>query len=51
MDLNTLRIYTILNCTYCLLYCKGHIQIISNHSVINVTKGNRINKKENIGLK
>ena len=31
--------------TYMLLYCKGHIQMTSNDSIINVeTKNNRMNK-------
>ena len=30
LDLNTLRIYTIFHHTYQLLYCEGHVQIISN---------------------
>ena len=44
-----LRIYTTLYHTYQLLYCKGHIQITSNHSIIiNVEKSNRVNKNETL---
>ena len=32
IEFNTLRNYIILYHTYRLLYCKGHIQITSNHS-------------------
>ena len=44
--LNTIHVYyTALYHTYQLLYCKGHIQITSNHSNVNVeTKNNRVNK-------
>ena len=45
MDWNSLRNYTTLKYTYRLLYCKGHIQITSNHSIINMKKRNRVNKK------
>ena len=43
---NTLTNYTTLYHTYLLLYCKGHIQITSNHSNGNVEtkKNNRVNK-------
>ena len=42
---NTLRIYTKLYHTYQLLYCKGHIQITSNHNTIDVKKEtNRVKK-------
>ena len=33
---NTLRVYITTYHTYQLLYCKGHIQMISNDSIINV---------------
>ena len=40
-----LRIYITIHHTYQLLYCKGHIQLKSNDSIINVvTKNNRVNK-------
>ena len=35
---NTYRIYATIYYTYLLLYCKGHIQIISNESTTNVKK-------------
>ena len=35
---NTLREYTTLYLTYQLLYCQGCIQIISNHSNVNIEK-------------
>ena len=39
----TLRIYTTLYHTYRLLYCNGHIKIISNYNKINVeTEKNRV---------
>ena len=42
---NTLTNYTTLYQTYQLLYCKRHIEIISNHSNVNMeTKNNRVNK-------
>ena len=42
---NTIRIYITIYHTYRLLYCKEHIQMMSNDSTINVeTKNNRINK-------
>ena len=42
---NTLRIYITIYHTYQLLYCKGHIQMMSNDSTINVErKNNRVNK-------
>ena len=45
MIFNTLRIYITIYHTYQVLYCKGHIQMTSNKSIINVeTKNNRINK-------
>ena len=40
--LNILRNYTTLYNTYKLLYCKGHIQITSNHSNVNVETRNTI---------
>ena len=39
---NMFRIYTTLYHTYQLLYCKGHIQITSSHSIIN--NGNKNNR-------
>ena len=43
--LNILRIHTTLYQNYILLYCKGHILMISNKSNINVqTKSNTVNK-------
>ena len=44
IEFNTLRNYTTLYHTYPLLYCKGHIQIKSNHSNVNVKENNRVNK-------
>ena len=44
IELNRLRNYTTLYLTYQLLYCKGHIQIASNHSNVNVETKNRVNK-------
>ena len=45
IEFNTLRNYTTLYHTYVLLYCKGHIQITSNHSNINVkTDKIKVNK-------
>ena len=38
MDLSTLKIYTIFHYTYKLLYCKGHVQITSNNSIINMKR-------------
>ena len=35
-EFNTLRNYITLYHTYRLLYCKGHIQITSDHSNVNV---------------
>ena len=35
---STLRIYTKLYQSYKLLYCKGHIQMTSNHNTIHVKK-------------
>ena len=42
---NTLRTYVTLYHTYWLLNCKGHIQISSNYSTIDVEKGNNRVKK------
>ena len=40
---NTLMIYTTLYHTYLLLYCKGHIQMISHYKIIDVeTEKNRV---------
>ena len=45
MTFNTLRIDITIYHTYMLLNCKGHIQMMSNDSTINMkTKNNRINK-------
>ena len=33
---NALKIYTTLYHAYKVLYCKGHIQMITNHSTIDV---------------
>ena len=42
---NSLRIYITIYHTYPLLYCKKHVQVVSNNSMINVeTKNNRVNK-------
>ena len=38
MSFNALKIYTTLYHTYKVLYCKGHIQMIRNHSTIDVEK-------------
>ena len=36
---------------YLVLYCKGHIQITSNHSTVNVeTKNNRVNQFTTVNL-
>ena len=45
LDWNTLRIYTTFYHTYQLLYCKGHTQITSSHSIINIERKKRVNKK------
>ena len=47
MEFNTFRNYNKLYHTYWLLYCKGHIQITSYDSNVNVEteKNNRVNKK------
>ena len=51
IEFNTFRNYTTLYHTYKLLYCKGHNQITSIHSNVNVeTKNNRV-KKDNIEFK
>ena len=48
---NTHRIYITIYHTYPLLYCKGHIQIRSSDSTINVeTKNNRVNKMTKIAF-
>ena len=48
---NTLRIYITICHTYLLLYCKGHIQMVSNDRTINVeTKNNRVNKMAKLHL-
>ena len=36
IEFNTLRYHATLYHTYHLLYCKGHIEIISNHSNVNM---------------
>ena len=42
---NTLRTYITLYHTYPLLNCRGHIQMTSNYSTIDVQKeNNRVNK-------
>ena len=38
LDWNTLRIFAILYYPYQLLYCKGHNQTTSNHSIINMKR-------------
>ena len=42
IQFNTLRNYTTLYHTYKLLYCKGHIQMTSNNSNVNVETRKRI---------
>ena len=43
---NILKIHATLYQDYILLYCKGHTQMISNHSNINVeTKSNTIKQR------
>ena len=46
IEFKTLRNYTTIYHTYQLLYFKGHIQLISNHSNVNVEreKNNIVNK-------
>ena len=47
--LDTLKVYNTLYITYFLLYCKWHIQIISNdNTIIVVTKNNRVNKRKKL---
>ena len=46
---NKLRIYTTLYLTYRLLYCKGHIQMTSNCSTIEVEREN--NRVKNVNVK
>ena len=52
IEFNTLRNYTKIHYTYQLLYCKGRIQMTSNHSNENVeTKiDNRVNKMTTLNL-
>ena len=46
---NTLRNYTTLYHTYPLLYCKEHIEMTSNHSIVNVkTKKQQSKQNDNI---
>ena len=48
IEFNTLRNYTTLYLTYRLLYCKGHIQMTSNHSNVNVETKRQSKQNNNI---